>query len=135
MIISKSGLPHAEQYLVALKELRQQYLDWRRGSVTCPLCCVLRDCSECPWRTLTGANCFSSLRGLKQKNKILRKFKFLRKIALKINRPIAKRIKELDLWIAIYKQYIHYIKRGMPPELAMKLTKSLYGDLLNEARN
>jgi len=62
MIISKSGLPHAEQYLVALKELRQQYLDWRHevsDRYPCPLCKTANligiRCGKrsCPWRVLT----------------------------------------------------------------------------------
>jgi hypothetical protein len=148
MIISKYGLPHAEQYLVALKELRQQYLDWRHElseRYPCTLCKTTDRLGSgscyvdriCPWYILDGNPCFSGSRlvVLEQNSKTLRKVKLLRKIALKLNKPIAKRIKELDLWIAVYKQYIHYINRDMPPELAAKLTKSIYGDFLNEARN
>jgi len=123
MIISKQGLPHAEQYLVALRELRQQYLDWRHSGFSCPLCAVPRtNCGECPWRVFTGNVCFGRLRYLEQESLILRNCKPLRKIALKINKPIAKRIKELDLWVAVYERYLYYTtRRQLTPSEAVIL--------------
>lgn len=116
----------AEQFHRALLDLRRQYLNWKHTSETCTLCKVdgFTGCKEsCPWPVLTGVTCSSRLVHslMRQEGFMKQNVKFLRDKAIAKSQPISDRIKELELWIAIYSRYLYYIKvREYSPEMSMK---------------